>query len=221
MTKIRVSCISLSMDGFGAGPDQDLENPGGIGGVALHDWAFATRSFRERVLGETGETNAGETGIDNDFIERSLTGFGAWIMGRNMFGPVRGEWPDDTWKGWWGDNPPFHRDVFVLTNHARAPIEMEGGTVFHFVTDGIRAALERARAAAGEKDIRIGGGVETIRQYLKAGLVDEMHLAVSPVVMGKGENLLAGIDLPACGLTRVERTVSPRVTHYVLSRAHA
>lgn len=221
MTKIRVSCISLSMDGFGAGPDQDLENPGGVGGIALHDWAFATRSFRERVLGENDEANEGETGIDNDFIERSLTAFGAWIMGRNMFGPVRGEWPDESWKGWWGDNPPFHKDVFVLTNHARAPIEMEGGTVFHFVTDGIHAALERARAAAGGRDVRIGGGVETIRQYLQAGLVDEMHLAVSPVVMGKGENLLAGIDLPACGLTRVERTVSPRVTHYVLSRDHA
>lgn len=218
MAKIRVSCISLSLDGFGAGPDQDLMNPLGIGGTVLHDWVFATRSFRERVLGETGSANEGETGIDNDFMERSLTGFGAWIMGRNMFGPVRGEWPDDTWKGWWGDNPPFHTDVFVLTNHTRSPIGMAGGTTFHFVTDGIRAALERAKASAGERDIRIGGGVDTIRQFLQAGLVDEMHLAVSPVVMGKGENLLAGIDLPACGLTRVERTVSPRVTHYVLSR---
>ncbi len=217
MSRTRVSCFSLSVDGFGAGPGQTLENPHGIGGTVLHEWAFATRAFRERVLGENG----GETGIDNDFMERSLTGFGAWILGRNMFGPVRGDWSDDGWRGWWGDNPPFHTDTFVLTNHARAPIVMQGGTTFHFVTDGIHAALERAKAAAKGRDVRIGGGVETIRQYLEAGLVDEMHLAVSPALLGRGENLLAGIDLPACGLSRVERTSSPAVTHYVLSRAQA
>jgi dihydrofolate reductase len=175
MAKVRVSGFTLSIDGFGAGPQQSRVNPLGIGGEALHEWMISTRFFQHTLLGN----DQGTTGIDNEFADRGMANIGAWIMGRNMFGPVRGEWPDGMWKGWWGDNPPYHTDLFVLTNHERAPLMMEGGTVFHFVTDGIHVALERAKASAGDRDIRIGGGVSAIRQYLEAGLVDEMHLAVS------------------------------------------
>src|SRR5256885_1654279 len=171
MTKLRVQSFSVSLDGYGAGPNQELENPLGVGGTALHKWAFATLTFR-RMFGNDG----GTSGIDDGFAARGFANIGAWIMGRNMFGPIRGPWPDDTWKGWWGDDPPYHTPVFVLTNHARAPITMDGGTVFHFVTDGFHAALERAALAAKDQDIRLGGGVSTIRQYLRAGLVDEMHI---------------------------------------------
>jgi dihydrofolate reductase len=217
MSKLRVHAFSLSLDGFGAGPGQDLDNPMGIGGMHLHEWAFPTRTLRTRVLGEED----GATGPDDDFAARGFENIGAWILGRNMFGPVRGPWPDDSWKGWWGDTPPYHTDVFVLTHHARDAIEMAGGTTFHFVTGGIHEALERARESAGGKDVRLGGGVATLRQYLQAGLVDEMHLAVSGVVLGGGEHLFAGLDLPACGLSRVEYTPTPAAAHYTLSRPPA
>ena len=195
MAKLRVQSFSISIDGYGAGPDQTLANPLGVGGMALHDWAFTTRTFRQ-MFGDEG----GETGIDDDFAARGFAKIGAWILGRNMFGPVRGPWPDESWKGWWGDNPPYHTPVFVLTHHPRASIDMDGGTTFHFVTDGIRSRA-RARHGSGRRaDVRLGGGVATIRQYLRAGLVDEMHLAISPVLLGRGEHLLAGLDLPATGL---------------------
>ncbi|HVZ76877.1 MAG TPA: dihydrofolate reductase family protein [Gemmatimonadaceae bacterium] len=213
MPRLRVNCFAISVDGYGAGPAQDLENPMGIGGGGLHPWMRATRTFRQS-LGATG----GETGVDDDFTARGFENVGAWILGRNMFGPVRGPWPDDSWKGWWGTNPPYHVPVFVLTRHAREPLEMEGGTTFHFVTDGIHAALERAREAAGTKDIRLGGGVSTIRQYLQAGLVDDMHLAISPVLLGSGEHLLHGIDLPALGYSVREHVSTPLATHVIISR---
>jgi len=180
--------------------------------MALHDWAFATRGFQRRVLGADG----GETGIDDDFIERGFDGVGAWILGRNMFGPIRGPWPDDTWQGWWGPNPPYHVPTFVLTHHARASLVMDGGTTFHFVTGGIHEALERAKEAAAGLDVRLGGGVDTVRQYLLAGLVDEMHLAIAPKLLGSGENLFAGIDLPSLGYECVEHVPTRRATHVVL-----
>lgn len=214
MSQLRVSCFSISLDGFAAGPEQSLENPMGINGLENQDWQFATGTFQRRVLGQAG----GETGIDNDFVARGFDNIGAWIMGRNMFGPVRGPWHDDSWKGWWGDSPPFHAPVFVLTHHAREPIEMPGGTTFHFVTQGIHAALKHAREAAGGKDVRLGGGVATIRQYLQAQRVDELHLAVTPVLLGKGEGLFAGLDMRALGYQCVERVASDRVTHVVLKR---
>jgi len=213
MSKLRVSCFSLSLDGYGAGPDQSLGNPLGAGGEALHEWVFGTRTFRKM----SGKDD-GATGIDNDFAARGFADVGAWILGRNMFGPIRGEWPDESWKGWWGDNPPYHCPVFVLTHHPRASIAMQGGTTFHFVTDGIHAALRRAREAANGLDIRLGGGVATIRQYLQAGLVDEMHLAVSPVLLGSGENLFAGLDLLQLGFSCVEHVAAPKATHVVLMR---
>ena len=194
MSKVRVASFSISVDGYGAGPDQSLENPLGRGGEALHDWLTPTRTFKQ-VEGEEG----GTTGIDEGFAAMGFDDVGAWILGRNMFGPVRGEWPDDSWRGWWGGNPPFHVPTFVLTHHERAPIEMEGGTVFHFVTGGIEEALERAREAAGDKDVRIGGGASTIRQYLKARLIDEMHIAIAPVLLGGGELLFEGVDLVKLG----------------------
>jgi dihydrofolate reductase len=214
MSKLRVHAFSISLDGYGAGPDQDLANPLGVGGEDLHTWFVATRTF-QRTFGR----ESGSTGIEDEFAARGFDNIGAEIMGRNMFGPIRGEWPDDNWKGWWGANPPYHCPVFVLTNHARAPIEMEGGTTFHFVTDGIQAALERARDAAKDKDIRLGGGVDTVRQYLKAGLIDEMHLAISPVLLGSGEHLLAGIDAPKLGYRCVEHVPAAGATHVVLRRA--
>ena len=213
MSKLKVNAFSISIDGYGAGPQQSLENPLGVGGLALHEWAFGTRTF-QRMFGN----DAGATGIDDDFAARSFANVGAWIMGRNMFGPVRGPWPDETWKGWWGDIPPYHVPVFVLTRHPRAPIEMQGGTTFHFVTEGIHAALERAAAAANGKDIRIGGGVATIQQYLRAGLIDEVHLAISPVVLGLGEHLFNDVDLVKLGYRCTEHVATEKATHVVLTR---
>jgi dihydrofolate reductase len=213
MTKLRVQSFSLSLDGYGAGPNQDLANPLGVGGMALHQWAFATRTF-QKIHGRDG----GATGIDDDFAARGFRNIGAWILGRNMFGPVRGHWPDDTWKGWWGDNPPYHTPVFVLTNHPRPSISMDGGTVFHFVADGINAALTRATEAAKGQDIRLGGGVATIRQYLRSALIDEMHLAISPVLLGSGEHLFTGIDAPKLGYQFTEHVATANATHVVLTR---
>ena len=213
MSKLRVHAFSISLDGYGAGPDQSREHPLGKGGLALHGWAFATRTF-QRMHGKDG----GATGIDEDFAARGFENIGAWILGRNMFGPVRGPWPDDSWRGWWGPNPPYHAPVFVLTHHARPSLEMEGGTVFHFVTEGTDAALARARAAAGDRDVRLGGGVATLRQYLRARLVDEMHIAVSPVLLGGGEALFAGIDLPSLGYGVTQHVATEAATHVVLAR---
>jgi dihydrofolate reductase len=213
MFKLRVHAFAISLDGYGAGPSQGLRNPLGVGGLALHEWLFATRSFHT-MIGRDG----GATGMDDDFAARGFHNIGACILGRNMFGPVRGPWPDNTWKGWWGDNPPFHVPVFVLTHHARASLTMSGGTTFHFVTDGIHAALRRAADAAGERDVRLGGGVATIRQYLHAGLIDEMHLAISPTFLGSGEHLLAGLDLPKLGYRCTEHVPTPSATHVVLTK---
>ncbi|MDO9381960.1 MAG: dihydrofolate reductase family protein [Hyphomicrobiaceae bacterium] len=214
MSKLRVNSFSISLDGYGAGPDQSLSNPLGVGGPALHGWMTKTRTFHQRVLGKDG----GATGPDDDFAVRGFANVGAWILGRNMFSPSRGAWPDDGWKGWWGDNPPYHTDVFVLTHHARAPIEMDGGTTFHFVTSGIDDALRLAKASANGRDVRLGGGISTIRQYLQAQLIDEMHLAISPVLLGRGEHLLAGIDLPALGYTCAQSVASPEATHVTILR---
>jgi dihydrofolate reductase len=214
MSKLRVHCFAISLDGYGAGPSQSLENPLGVGAMALHEWFIPTRTFRN-LFGKDG----GTTGIDDDFAARGVDNLGAWILGRNMFSPVRGPWPDDTWKGWWGDNPPYHVPVFVLTNHARAPIPMAGGTTFHFVTDSIHAALERAREAAAGRDIRVGGGAATIRQYLEARLVDTMHVAISPVLLGGGESLFAGLDLPRLGYRVTEHMPTEGATHIVLSKS--
>jgi dihydrofolate reductase len=216
MPKLRVHAFSISLDGYGAGPDQTVTSPLGVGGEELHTWFVATRTFQQ-LFGREG----GTTGVHDDFAARGLEDIGAYILGRNMFGPVRGPWPDDTWKGWWGDNPPYHCPVFVLTNHPRASVSMEGGTTFHFVTEGIHAALKRATEAAGGRDIRLGGGVATIRQYLTAGLVDEMHLAVSPVLLGSGEHLLAGLDLPKLGYRCTEHVPTPDATHVVLKRGES
>ena len=213
MAKLRVHCFSISLDGYGAGPNQSLDNPLGVGGEALHDWFVGTRTFRQ-MSGRDG----GTTGIDDDFAARGFKNVGACILGRNMFGPVRGPWPDESWKGWWGDEPPYHVPVFVLTHHARKPLAMAGGTTFHFVTDGIHAALQRAREAAGELDVRIGGGAATIRQYLQAGLVDEMHLTISPVLLGRGESLLAGIDLLQLGYRCTEQVTTPAALHVVVKK---
>ncbi len=213
MSKLLVRSFSISLDGFGAGPNQDLANPLGVGGMALHRWFFDTQTFK-RMHGQDG----GNTGVDEDFAARGFANIGAWILGRNMFGPVRGPWPDESWKGWWGDNPPYHVPVFVLTHHARASIVMEGGTVFHFVADGIHAALKRATEAADGKDVRLGGGVATIRQYLRAGLIDELHLAISPVLLGSGENLFAGIDAAQLGYQCSEHVASAKAMHVVLTR---
>jgi dihydrofolate reductase len=212
MSKLRVSCFSVSLDGYGAGPDQSLDNPLGVGGEALHEWVFPTRTFR-KMSGQDGDT-----GIDDDFAARGFANVGAWILGRNMFGPVRGAWPDESWKGWWGDNPPYHCPVFVLTHHPRASIAMEGGTTFHFVSEDIHAVLKRAREAADGRDVRVGGGAATIRQYLQAGLVDEMHLAASPVLLGSGEHLLGGLDLLKLGYRVSEHVPMPKTTHVVLTR---
>jgi dihydrofolate reductase len=213
MPRLRVQSFSVSLDGYGAGPNQDLNNPLGVGGMALHEWAFATRTF-QKMHGKDG----GAPGIDEDFAARGFENIGAWILGRNMFGPVRGPWLDDAWKGWWGDNPPYHVPVFVLTHHARASIEMNGGTTFHFVTDGIHAALERAVDAANGKDVRVGGGVATVRQYLRAGLIDEMHLAMSPLLLGSGEILFEGIDAATLGYQCREHVSTPKVTHFIVTK---
>jgi len=214
MTKVKVCAFSVSLDGYGAGPDQRKEQPLGKRGEELHEWIFPTKMF-QKMYGK-GE---GTEGVDNDFADKSFENIGAWIMGRNMFGPIRGQWPDDEWKGWWGENPPYHVPVFVLTNHARKPISMKGGTTFHFVTDGIDSALDQARKAAGGKDIRIGGGVSTIRQFLLAGYIDEMHLAVAPVFLGSGENLFAGINLPELGFTEIQTEYGKATVHVILKKS--
>jgi dihydrofolate reductase len=213
MGKVRVAGFSLSLDGFGAGVEQSLDDPLGKRGKELHQWFFPTRTFRA-MTGQPG----GSQGVDDAYAARSMDGFGAFILGRNMFGPVRGAWPDESWRGWWGDDPPYHAPTFVLTHHPRAPIEMQGGTTFHFVTEGIEAALGQARAAAGARDVKIGGGVSTVRQYLQAGLVDELHFAISPVVLGRGEAMFAGLDLPALGFRVIEHVATPLATHVVLAR---
>ena len=214
MSKLRVESFTISLDGFGAGPHQDLAHPLGVGGTALHGWAMSTRTFQQKVFGSA----AGAGGIDDDFAARGFRNMGAWILGRNMFGPVRGPWPDESWRGWWGDNPVYHVPVFVLTHHPRPPLVMEGGTTFHFVTDGPAAALARAREAAAGKDVRVGGGVNVIQQYLRLRLIDEMHIAIAPVLLGAGERLFDGIDLPALGYACTEHVASPLATHVVLAR---
>ena len=213
MPKVRVNSFSISLDGFGAGPDQGVENPLGRGGESLHEWLFPTRTF-QKMYGK-GE---GTTGIDERFAAQGMAGLGAWILGRNMFGPVRGPWPDESWRGWWGEEPPYHCPVFILTHHPRPPLEMQGGTTFHFVTDGIEDALYRAKEAAGSRDVRIGGGASTVRQYLEARLIDEMHIALSPVVLGRGESLFGGLDLLALGYEVTEHLPSENATHVVFSR---
>ena len=214
MSKVRIQGFSISLDGYGAGPNQSITEPLGVGGKRLHEWLIPTRTFKQMHGGQDGIT-----GVDDDFAAQGFRGIGAWIMGRNMFGPVRGPWPDESWRGWWGENPPYHTPVFVLTRYPRPTLTMDGGTVFHFVTDGIEAALDRARAAAGDKDVRIGGGASTIRQYLMARLVDEMHLAVAPVLLGSGESLLTGLDLPSLGYRCTEHAASDKATHYVIARS--
>jgi dihydrofolate reductase len=213
MTRVRVHNFSISLDGYGAGPHQTREVPLGVGGEALHEWLFPTRAF-QRINGKAG----GISGVDDDFAARFGDGIGAWIMGRNMFGPIRGHWSDDGWRGWWGKNPPYHGPVFVLTHHGRPPIEMEGGTVFHFVDRGIREALDRATAAAAGKDVQIGGGVSTIRQYLEAGLIDELHVAIAPQLLGSGEHLFYGLDLPALGYECGTHVPTAAATHVVLTK---
>jgi dihydrofolate reductase len=213
MGLVKVSSIGITLDGYAAGPDQDLENPVGRGGLAVFEWFFPTRTFK-KMHGQSG----GETGVDDDFAAAGFTNVGAWILGRNMFGPVRGPWPDQSWKGWWGDTPPFHTPVFVLTNHKRDCFTMDGGTTFHFVTGGIEAALEQANEAAGDKDVRIGGGVSTIQQYLKAGLVDELHLGMVPALLGRGEHLFGELDLAALGYHCTSATRGEKATHFLISR---
>jgi len=214
MPKLRVHAFSISLDGYGAGPRQDLDNPLGVGGMALHEWAFATRTIQKVVFSKEG----GSTGVDDDFVARGFSNIGAWILGRNMFGPIRGPWPDNAWNGWWGSNPPYHVPVFILTHHARPSITMEGGTTFHFITDGIHAALKRATEAAGGKDVRLGGGVATLRQYFQARLVDEAHFAISPVVLGSGEHLFAGLDLRTLGYECIRHVGTANATHVVLTK---
>ena len=213
MAKVRVHAFSISLDGYGAGPDQSLETPLGVGGEDLHQWMFPTRTFQQ-MIGEAG----GTSGVDDELTRRGFENVGAWILGRNMFAASRGPWPDDGWKGWWGDNPPYHGPTFVLTHHPRASIPMEGGTTFHFVTDGIHATLQRALEAAGGRDIRIVGGVGTIRQYLMAGLIDELHFAISPILLGSGEPLLSGIDASALGYRGAEHIPTAGATHVVLTK---
>ena len=214
MSKLRVQSFAISIDGYGAGPNQSLQDPLGVGGTELMQWFFQTRLWQQMHEGGEG----GETGIDNKMAERGFAGIGAWILGRNMFGPVRGPWPDDNWKGWWGDEPPYHSPVFVLTHHPRAPLKMKGGTEFRFITGGIHAALEQAKAAAGGLDVRLGGGVATVRQYLQAGLIDELHLVMSPVLLGSGEHLMHGIDMRALGYECTESVAGERATHLMLRK---
>jgi len=213
MGKVRVDCFSISLDGFSAGPNQTLDNPLGERGMELHNWFFPTKTIQKNVFGNDG----GSDGVDERMAARSFENVGAWILGRNMFGPVRGPWPDETWKGWWGDTPPYHCDVFVLTHHPRATFAL-ADTTFHFVTDGIEAAMTRAKGSAKAKDVRIGGGASTIRQYLRAGLIDEMHIAVSPVLLGRGEHLFSGMDLNAVGFKPPELIPGEGATHYMLRR---
>lgn len=216
MGKIRVKHFSISLDGFGAGVDQNKENPLGRRGMELHQWAFPTKMFQE-MIGKNG----GKEGIDNDVMNRTFENVGAVIMGRNMFGPIRGNWKDEEWKGWWGEDPPFHVPVFVLTHHSRRSLEMEGGTTFHFIDKGIESALEEARKVAQGKDIVIGGGVSTIRQFLQAGYIDELEISLAPVFLGSGENLFSGIDLVKLGYSKIERIVGEEATHFVITRGNS
>ena len=216
MSKLKVHTFSISIDGFGAGPNQDLEHPLGVGGPEMFDWFFHTRTWR-RMHGQEGQ-EGGDTGVDDEIAARGFEGFGAWIIGRNMFGPVRGPWPDESWRGWWGEEPPYHVPVFVLTHHPRPPLRMKGGTEFRFVTDGIHSALSQAKEAARGLDIRLGGGVSAIRQYLQAGLVDELHLAIAPVLLGRGEHLLGGLDLPGLGYECVRHAAGGRAAAHVFLR---
>ena len=213
MSKLRVQSFAISIDGYGAGPNQDLQNPLGVGGPALFDWFFPTRTF-QRMHHDAD----GETGVDDTMAAKGFAGVGAWILGRNMFGPIRGPWPDEGWKGWWGEEPPYHAPVFVLTHHARPPLPMKGGTTFHFVTDGIHAALAQAREAANGLDVRIGGGAATIRQYLREGLVDELHLVIAPTLLGAGEPLFAGLDMRALGYECVDHVAGERAAAHVTLR---
>lgn len=216
MPKVKVAGFSVTLDGFSAGINQALKDPLGAGGPQMFQWMFPTRYFHE-MTGQEG----GETGVDDDMARRAMSGFGAFILGRNMFGPIRGKWPDEEWKGWWGPNPPFHAPTFVLTHHARNPIVMEGGTTFHFVTDGIESALAQAKKAAGNKDVKIGGGVSTVRQYLAINAIDEIHLVVSPALLGKGEALFGGvpgIELVEKGFKVTEQVATPRAMHVVMTR---
>lgn len=214
MGKVRVAGFSVSVDGYGAGPEQSLQDPLGKRGEELHDWIIKSHFFKE-MIGADGGTE----GIDNDFAYRAMDGFGAYILGRNMYSHSRGRWTDDGWKGWWGDNPPYHAPTYILTHYPHDPIVMDGGTTFHFITGGIESALEQARSAAGDLDVKIGGGVSTVRQYLTAGLIDEMHFAISPVVLGQGENVFAGLDLPALGFAVTERVATEDALHVVLARS--
>lgn len=213
MWKLKVQSFAISIDGYGAGPNQDLENPLGVRGPELMEWVFNTRFWRNMH-----QMDGGETGIDNEIAEQGFAGIGAWILGRNMFGPIRGVWIDDSWKGWWGDEPPYHTPVFVLTHYPRAPLEMAGGTTFHFVTDGIRDAMQQAKKAAGSQDVRLGGGVSTVRQFLREGLIDEMHLAIRPVILGSGENLLKDIDLGTLGYEVAKHIQGERAMHVFIRK---
>jgi len=215
MPKVRVESFTISLDGFGAGPDQDLNNPLGIGGASLHGWLMPTRTIQHKLFG----SDSGETGIDDEFAARGFRDVGAWILGRNMFGPVRGPWLDENWRGWWGENPVYHVPVFVLTNYPRPPLVMDGGTTFHFVTEGTAVAVERAREAAGGKDVRVGGGVNVIQQFLRQRLIDEMHIAISPVLLGSGERFFEGVNLPALGYACVKQEATARANHLILVRA--
>ena len=214
MTRVRVESFAISLDGYGAGPNQNISNPLGVGGEALHEWAFPTRTFQRVLFG----ADSGAAGVDDDFAARGFKNVGAWILGRNMFGPIRGPWPDMNWKGWWGESPPYHVPVFIVTHHARPAISMEGNTTFHFVTGGIHDALEQAREAAKGMDVRIGGGPSTIKQYLRAGLIDELHLAIAPVLLGEGELLFEGVDLRSLGYECIQFVASEKATHVVLRR---
>jgi dihydrofolate reductase len=213
VSRVRVNSFAISLDGFSAGPNQSLENPLGVRGPEIFESFLQTRVWRSMH-----ELEGGGTGVDNDMAERSFAGVGAYIMGRNMFGPVRGPWPDESWRGWWGEDPPYHVPTFVLTHHARKPLEMEGGTTFYFVTEGIEAAMNAAKKAAGEKDVRIGGGVSTVQQYLRAQLIDEMHLALAPVILGEGENLWRGLDLYTLGYKVDEHIQGERALHVFIRR---
>ncbi len=214
MARVRVDSFTISLDGYGAGPKQDVGNPLGIGGTDLHQWLFPTRTFQRAIFGKDG----GTTWLDEDFASRGFRNVGAWILGRNMFGPIRGPWPDMSWNGWWGDSPPYHVPIFILTHHARPPIAMGGNTTFHFITGGIHEALDRAREAAAGEDVRIGGGPNTIQQYLRKGLIDELHIAIAPVLLGSGERLFEGVDLRTLGYECIEITASEKATHVVLRR---